>query len=216
MELNFTTHHPMEILPDMLNTWLLNYGSLALFALLALGIVALPVPEETLLIFSGFLVHQGTLSLLPTILAAFFGSAVGITLSYIIGTTGGLYLIKKYGPYVRITEVKITKVHNWFERYGKWVLFVGYFIPGVRHFTGIVAGISTLEYHHFALYAYTGAFFWISLFLSIGYFFGGYHRVFFEFIEQNIEQVLSGAFLLFLMVLATAALIQKAKKKEKL
>lgn len=203
----------MEILPEIFNEWLLNYGNLALFCLLALGIVALPVPEETLLVFTGVLIHQGTFSMVPTALTAFFGSIVGITTSYLIGHTGGLYLVKTYGAYIGLNEAKLTKAHNWFEKYGKWVLFIGYFIPGLRHFTGIFAGISDLEYHHFALYAYTGAFFWVLTFLSIGYFFGNYHRAFFEFIESNVEHILLISIVLVLLVVALRVALNRRTVK---
>ena len=53
------------------------------FFLLVLGIVGLPVPDETLLTFSGYLVYQGHLSLPLTFLSGFAGSACGITLSYL-------------------------------------------------------------------------------------------------------------------------------------
>ena len=49
---------------------------------------------------------------------------------------------------------------------------VGYFIPGVRHFTAIVAGTSKLELHSFALFAYSGATLWVSTFVFLGYHFG--------------------------------------------
>lgn len=190
----------MEV-PDILTEWLLNYGSFAVFTLLALGIIALPVPEETLLLFTGFLIYQGTFSLASAAPAAFLGSVVGITVSYIIGCTGGLYVIKKYGPYVGITESKMLTAHGWFEHYGKWVLFIGYFIPGLRHFTGVFAGVSSLEYPQFCLFAYTGAFCWVATFLSIGYFFGDFHQAAFELIERNIEVVFSALILFFLLLL---------------
>lgn len=187
------------LLPDALTDWLLNYGSFAIFGLLALGIIALPVPEETLLVFTGFLINQGTFSPVPAALAAYFGSIVGITVSYLIGSTGGLYVIKKYGSYVGVTEAKMAVAHNWFERYGKWVLFIGYFVPGLRHFTGLFAGVSSLEFSHFCLFAYCGAFFWVSTFLSVGYFFGNYHRAAFELIESNVENLLTVIILLILL-----------------
>lgn len=189
----------MEI-PEALTSWLLNYGSFAIFVLLALGIIALPVPEETLLLFTGFLIHQGTFSLVPAAIAAYLGSVVGISVSYLIGRTGGLYMIRKYGVYVGLTEAKMAIAHNWFEHYGKWVLFIGYFVPGLRHFTGVFAGVSTLEYSHFCLFAYSGAFCWVATFLSLGYFFGNFHQAAFELIERNIEVVLTSVVLFTLLV----------------
>ena len=149
-----------------------QYGLIAVFCLLVLGIVGLPVPDETLLTFSGYLVFKGHFQFLPTVAAAYAGSICGITVSYTIGRTGGLYLIHKYGPYVHFTQNRLNKVHRWFERFGRWALFFGYFMPGVRHFTAVIAGSSELEPHIFALFAYSGAFLWVLSFVSLGYFLG--------------------------------------------
>ena len=54
---------------------LTQYGYLAIFSLLVLGIIGLPVPDETLLTFTGYLVYQGHLSLPLALLSAFAGSA---------------------------------------------------------------------------------------------------------------------------------------------
>jgi len=149
-----------------------HYGHLAVFCLLVLGIVGLPVPDETLLTFSGYLVYRGQFHFLPTILTAYAGSICGITISYTIGRTGGLYLIHKYGPYVHLTKERLDRVHNWFERLGRWTLFFGYFMPGVRHFTAVVAGSSELEPHVFAMFAYSGGLLWVLSFVSLGFFLG--------------------------------------------
>jgi membrane protein DedA with SNARE-associated domain len=149
-----------------------QYGHLAVFCLLVLGIVGLPVPDETLLTFSGYLVYRGQFHFLPTVLTAFAGSVCGITISYTIGRTGGLFLIHKYGPYVHFTPERLARVHNWFERLGRWALFFGYFMPGIRHFTALVAGSSELEPHVFASFAYSGGLLWVITFVSLGYFLG--------------------------------------------
>lgn len=188
---------------ESLAFWLQNYGSLALFILLALGIVALPIPEETLLVFTGLLLSKGKLHFSTTIFSAFLGSMTGITTSYMIGRTLGKYALLHYFGWAGITEAKLHQAHDWFEKYGKWLLFFGYFIPGVRHFTGVVAGVTLLEYPVFALFAYLGAALWVVTFLSIGYFFADYWSVLFNYVETRIEQLvvlalLSG--LLWLMI----------------
>lgn len=162
----------MDFLSLTISDWLNQYGSLALFGLLALGVLALPIPDETLLIAAGVLISKGKLDILPTLLASYAGSMTGITLSYLIGRTAGSYLVHKYGRWIGITETHYQKVHQWFRRFGKWLLLFGYFIAGVRHLTGYAAGTSELDYRQFAIFAYTGAIVWASLFLSLGYFFG--------------------------------------------
>src|SRR5207247_9935495 len=123
-----------------------NYCAVSLFFLTMLGIIGLPVPDETLLVFSGYLIFKGKLHPAFTFSMAFLGSATGITVSYFLGRIYGLKLIHNYGRYFHITEERYQKVHNWFERIGRWSLFFGYYIAGVRHFTAMVAGASSLAY----------------------------------------------------------------------
>lgn len=140
--------------------------------LLVFGIVGLPVPDETLLTFTGYLIYTGRLRLAPAALAALMGSMCGITVSYILGRTFGIGLIHRYGKYIHLTEERIRKAHNWFERAGRWGLTFGYFIPGVRHFTAYAAGMSDLEPPVFAVFAYAGALLWSATFITLGYFLG--------------------------------------------
>ena len=152
--------------------WVSVYGAPALFVLLMLGIVGLPVPDETLLVFSGYLIFKGTLHPTTTWLCAFAGSACGITLSYTIGRTLGMAAVTKYGKYLHINEAKVAKMQAFFKGYGHWSLTFGYYIAGVRHFTALVAGMSKLEFPIFALFAWGGAAIWLSTFLALGYFLG--------------------------------------------
>lgn len=157
---------------ESLLVWLSHYGYAGLFALLMLGIVGLPIPDETLLVFSGYLISTGRLKPGAAFVAGLAGSGCGISLSYFIGRTLGREAVKRYGPYIHLTEARLDMVHGWFLRVGEWLLAIGYFIPGVRHFTALVAGTSRLEFRTFALFAYAGAGVWVATFLSIGYLVG--------------------------------------------
>ncbi|MDH3505101.1 MAG: hypothetical protein OEM58_11325 [Nitrospirota bacterium] len=66
-------------------SWISEYGYWAFFSLLMLGILGLPIPDETLLMFAGYLVSQGKLTFQPTMATAFLGSVCGISLSYFLG-----------------------------------------------------------------------------------------------------------------------------------
>ncbi|MCU7491835.1 MAG: DedA family protein [Ignavibacteria bacterium] len=178
--------------------WISQYGYGGIFILLVLGIVGLPVPDETLLTLTGFLVYKGDLKLIPAFFSAYLGSVVGITLSYTIGRTFGLYVLHKYGRYLHITEEKLAKAHNWFEKVGRWALLIGYFIPGIRHIFAIIAGTSKLELWEFALFAYLGAFIWAAGFLSVGYFFGDKWEVMLESVQHHTVMI---SFILVVLVL---------------
>ena len=172
--------------------WLMQYGYSALFVLLVAGIAGLPVPDETLLTLAGILVYRGKFELELMLLAGFLGSACGITLSYLLGRTAGLYTVHKFGRFLRIDDTKLLRSRHWFERFGKWVLVFGYFIPGVRHFTALVAGASRLPFLEFAPFAYLGALLWSALFISLGYIFGrNWHRIVEELLKHQLKTAIA-------------------------
>ncbi len=153
--------------------WLSHYGYLGLFALLMFGIIGVPVPEESLLAFAGVMVYHGRLELVPTLLAAFLGSSVGITVSYTLGRGVGRLLTRRLGRAIRVTPEQMQRVEAWFERSGHWALLWGYFLPGIRHLTAVTAGATRLRYLDFAVFAYAGALLWSFTFVSLGVLAGG-------------------------------------------
>ena len=159
----------MESVFSDASTWITQYGYAGLFCLLMLGIVGLPVPDETLLMFCGYLIWKGRLHPASTFFAGFAGSLSGISISYLLGRTYGSTVVHRYGRFIGLTERRLDRVHRWFSKLGAWLLAVGYFIPGVRHFSALVAGMTGLPWPIFALFAYTGAAVWVATFLSIGY-----------------------------------------------
>ncbi len=177
-----------------------QYGYISLFLALMLGIIGLPIPDETLLTFAGYLVSQGTLHYFLTITASFFGSFTGMTISYYIGFYLGSPFIEKYGKKIFITPKKIKKAEKWFDRFGKWTVTFGYFIPGVRHFTAYSAGISKWPYPTFVLYSATGGFFWSFTFITLGFLLGEHWRSVFTVLHQHSGFVI-------LIIIAIAALI---------
>jgi membrane protein DedA with SNARE-associated domain len=171
---------------EQIESWISQYGYFAIFGMLVLGIVGLPVPDETLLTFTGYLVFRGRLRLPLSYGAALAGSLCGITLSYVLGRTFGLGLIHRYGKYLRVTEEHVQKAHAWFTRVGHWGLTFGYFVPGVRHLTAYAAGMSDVAPHQFAIFAYTGGCLWVASFIALGYFLGERWKA----VEDNIHHVL--------------------------
>jgi membrane protein DedA with SNARE-associated domain len=148
------------------------HGSLALFGLLVLGIAGLPVPDETLLIVAGVLVGESRLHAAPTYAAAMLGSAVGVTISYLIGRAAGIIVIQRHGQRLRVPTDSVENVRAVFRRAGKWSLTFGYFVPGVRHLTALVAGAANLEFGLFATFAYAGAIVWSITFITLGLYLG--------------------------------------------
>lgn len=194
----------MECIPlnETFSTWLIQYGSFVLFIFLVLGIIALPIPDETLMVFAGILMNNGKLHIGGTILAAYSGSILGISLSYLLGHTLGHYFTHNYGKWIGLTPERLKNVEEWLQKYGKWTLVFGYFIPGIRHFTGFATGMAYLPFNKFALFAYSGAVLWATTFLSIGYFFGNYCLTVFSRTVFDVEDILIltlGAIFLYIL-----------------
>jgi membrane protein DedA with SNARE-associated domain len=197
---------------QQLLAWVTSYGYFAIFGLLVLGIVGLPVPDETLLTFTGYLIYRGNLDLPFAAAAALGGSASGMTISYVLGRIFGIRLVHRYGGYLHLTPERLARAHAWFERVGHWALTAGYFIPGVRHLTAYAAGMSDVAPHQFAMFAYMGTILWVSSFLSLGYFLGERWQT----VEANIHRYLVIG-TITIAVLAAAYLIWRkwARRKQR-
>ncbi len=155
-----------------------KYSYFGIFVALGLGIMGLPIPDETLIAFVGFLVYEGKLNYVYAFAVCFIGSSSGVTLGYILGRTIGYRLIKRYSIRLNVNPDHIQNAKKFYMRYGKFALFVGYFIPGVRHLTAIFAGSSIMPYPVFAASAYSGAALWTIVFMNLGFFLGEkWHRV---------------------------------------
>ncbi len=185
---------------DFVFQWVTTYGYVALFSLLMLGIVGIPFPEETLLVFSGYLISRGSMHPVGAFAAAVCGSWCGISLSYYIGRTLGHGAVHKFGRYIRMDDAKLAKVHEWFDRRGHWALFLGYYIVGVRHFTAVIAGASEVGFGTFVAYAWSGGLFWVAGFLTLGYFIGEDWRRITELVHRDLLWV-------SVIVLAVAAVV---------
>jgi membrane protein DedA with SNARE-associated domain len=152
--------------------WVADYGYFGIFFLLILGIVGLPVPDEWLLVFAGYLAFKNVLGFVPTLAIAVIGSACGLTVSYVLGRTSGHYFIRRCGRWLSIDEQKLSRAQEWFQKLGRWVLVIGPFIPGVRNLMGYLAGASRLRLDVFARFAYLGALISSTTFVTFGYFAG--------------------------------------------
>lgn len=146
--------------------YITQYGYLGLYIIIALSILVLPTPDEFLMTFVGFLSFSGQLNPVIAIIAAASGSITGITIAYLLGRffeAKVLAILKKHAGGRRL-----ERVLKWYHRHGGKVLMVGYFIPGVRHLSGYIAGLSHLAYREFAFFAYLGAVVWASFFILLG------------------------------------------------
>jgi membrane protein DedA with SNARE-associated domain len=197
---------------DTISHWISQYGYAGLFVLLMLGIVGVPVPDETLMTFVGFEVQKGNMHPGAALATAVVGSSCGITLSYLLGYFLGLWLIRRHGHWVHLTPERVERVHGWFEKYGKWTLTFGYFIPGFRHVTAYAAGMACMRYWMFAVFAYAGAVIWATSFLVVGYLLGPEWQKAIDYARRG-RWVLVGLAALFVAVAVVVWSVRKTRAR---
>ncbi|MCM3570316.1 VTT domain-containing protein [Neobacillus mesonae] len=171
-----------------------QHSYLILFLGIFLELMAFPISGELLMSYAGYFVYQGKMNYILALLTVFVSGGAGITITYWIGKAGGYKLIEKYGKYIHLGPERYKKVSAWFERSGSKLLIFAYFIPGVRHFTGYISGISRIPFRKFIFPAYTGAFLWGICFITLGKVLGPQWKVFHE--------AASKYFVLFIIVIA--------------
>ncbi|AZU60012.1 DedA family protein [Neobacillus mesonae] len=171
-----------------------QHSYLILFAGIFLELMALPISGELLMSYAGYFVYQGKMNYLLALLTVFFSGGAGITVTYWIGRAGGYKLIEKYGKYIHLGPERYKKTAAWFERSGSKLLIFAYFIPGVRHFTGYISGISRMSFQKFIIPAYTGSFLWGFCFITLGKVLGPQWQAF--------HHAASKYFVMFIIVLA--------------
>ncbi|WP_251551519.1 DedA family protein [Neobacillus muris] len=145
-----------------------HYGYLGITLALIGGIIGLPIPDEILLTYVGYIVYTGKMSFLPSLIFSMIGAFGGITLSYLLGVKLGAPFLHKFGPKLHLTEERIHRTKRLFEKMGPLLLFIGYFIPGLRHISAYLAGINSYSYKKFALFSYSGAISWCFIFITTG------------------------------------------------
>lgn len=122
--------------------------------------------------FIGYLALRGDLRLIPALAVVVAGAILGITLDYWVGRAAGARLIRKTGAYCSIKPDRFKRLEESLRRGGAWVFFLGYFLPGVRHWVAVAAGITRFPLADFTLSAYSGALAWSLAYIFLGYFLG--------------------------------------------
>ncbi|MGW8893627.1 DedA family protein [Bacillus subtilis] len=152
---------------ELVQQLIADYGYLAIFLMLVLGIVGLPIPDEVMMTVVGYFTHTDVLNYELSILISFVGALLGMLISYMIGRKAGRPFIDKYGKWVGLKEKRMMKVEKWMKKYGPYSLILGYFIPGVRHVTCYFSGIGKMDLKTYVAFAAIGAFLWCFVFITI-------------------------------------------------
>lgn len=152
------------------------YGYWTIFLATLIEGAGVPVPGETVLLFSGFLARRGDIHLGWAIPAAFAGAAIGALIGYAIGRVGGKAFLDAYRKRLFISSRVYARAQQAFLRNAGWAIIIARFIAGFRELMGILAGVFSMEFWLFFAYNLAGAVIWAIAIIGIGYFVGNSWR----------------------------------------
>ena len=135
-------------------------GYFGIAVLMAIGTACVPLPSEIVMAFSGYLVWQGRFDFWLTVLAGTIGCVIGSVVAYWAGYLGGRPLVTRYRRYLLISHNDLARADSWFEHYGDSAVFFSRFIPLVRAFISLPAGIAQMPFGRFCVYTFLGSVPW--------------------------------------------------------
>jgi membrane protein DedA with SNARE-associated domain len=147
---------------------LVAYGYWAVFVIVGLESVGVPMPGETTLIAAA--IYAGAthrLSIGLVIVAAMAGAILGDNVGYTIGHWGGYRILVRYGRYVRVDEAKVKLARYIFLKHGSKVVFFGRFVSVLRTYAAFLAGTTRMPWWRFFAFNAAGGIVW-SLIYGLG------------------------------------------------
>jgi membrane protein DedA with SNARE-associated domain len=172
-------------LPGFLNALsspLQHFGVWAIALLIMLEDFGIPVPGETILIAGAVYAGAGRLNVLAVGLVGFIAAIIGDNIGFAIGHFGGRALALRWGKYVFLTEERLNKAEDFFDRRGAIVITFARFVEGLRQANGIIAGITGMHWLRFLIFNGIGAALWVGTWVSLGYLAGNHIGTIYHYI----------------------------------
>lgn len=126
------------------------------------------LPGDSLLVTAGLLSSQGLLNIWVLNIELMLAAIVGDTLSYSIGRKLGPALFDKEDSFF-FKKSHLERTHRFYAKYGAKTIVIARFVPIVRTFAPVVAGVAEMHYPKFAAYNIFGGILWVFLMLMTGY-----------------------------------------------
>lgn len=164
------------------------YTPLFLIVFVETGLVFFPfLPGDSLLFAAGvFSADGGGLSLAATLIVFYAAAILGNTSNYWIARLFGSRIIDS-GKVKALTPERMAKLDHFFEKYGGLTIVITRFMPFLRTFAPFIAGTGHMNFAKFTFFNCLGGISWVSLFVLVGYFFGGV-----PFVQEHFEVIVLG------------------------
>ena len=166
------------------------------------------LPGDSLLFTAGLLINtQDVLPLWLVLLTVPLAAIAGDQVGYLIGRKAGPHIFNR--PDSRFFQQEyVDKAYAYFERYGARTIVLARFVPIVRTFAPVVAGVSRMHYRTFVTYNVLGGVLWGAGVVLLGYFLGGI-----AFVADNVEPIILG--IVALSVLPIVLEVLRARREHR-
>lgn len=144
-----------------------SVGLLGVFILMTLESACIPVPSEAIMLFAGFSVSEGDMTLLGITAAGVLGNVVGSWIAYGVGYYGRLELLEK-NRFIHISPKHLAWADSWFERHGDMTVLVTRCLPIIRTFISLPAGVARMPFWRFTILTLIGCIPWVFAIGFIG------------------------------------------------
>ena len=163
-------------------------------------------PGDSLLFTAGFLASQNILNITVILIGSFLCAVIGDSVGYWFGKAIGVKIFNKENSFF-FSKKHIDSTKDFYNKYGNKTVFLARFVPVVRTFAPILAGVGNMPYKNFISYNIVGGFVWSFLVILLGFFLG---KVIPNLDGYLLPIVLVIIFVSFLPVIFE---VMKAKKK---
>ena len=154
-------------MPD-LSALIGHWGYAAVFAVVLLGNVGVPIPEETILGLSGYLAWRGELGFSLVIIVGILSAVAGDNLGYWLGHVYGRAAIDRYAR-AFVTTGRVEAAERFVGRYGFFGIFLARFVPVARFMAGPFSGAVGVSFGRFFVANLLGAAIYVPLVVTMGY-----------------------------------------------
>ena len=142
-------------------------GLPGVFALMVAESACIPIPSEAIMLFAGFSVSQGHLTLAGIVIAGVLGNVIGSLIAWSIGYLGRIELLERNRVF-HVSHSQLARADLWFERYGSAAVFFGRMVPIVRTFISLPAGVARMPVGRFTLLTAAGSIPWVLMLAVVG------------------------------------------------
>jgi membrane protein DedA with SNARE-associated domain len=142
-------------------------GLAGIFALMTLESACVPVPSEVIMLFAGFNVSEGNLTLVGVVAAGVLGNLAGSLIAYAAGYYGRTELLDR-NRLIHVNRSHLEWADRWFERHGSATVFFTRMLPIIRTFISLPAGIARMPLGRFVVFTVAGSIPWVLMLAVIG------------------------------------------------